>query len=214
MSRQGHFPATITMQFKRKTTSMKVIEKKLQILHFIKQNKRHPTVHSPIKEEAKMAWNLKNYTNKLLPSYDPIFDAEIKKAVYYVTVKRDQNIQSALENVKMFVKENGFRPSSETYDFQYLKSAKDYANQSDKAEINALMKVPTEQAKKISFWMNETLEFIKTKKRLPRQSGSRQERKCYEILKYHRTATGKISLAFMKSVRKLMKDLNVRETND
>jgi hypothetical protein len=99
----------ITVSFKVKTTTLKVVKAKLQILNFIKLNKRQPSVNSDSKKEVKLAWKAKNYTNKLLPCYDPLFANEIGKAEFSNIVRMKEEIAQALDQAEAFVKANGFR---------------------------------------------------------------------------------------------------------
>ncbi len=93
----------ITTKFKRKTTSPKVLVKKTEILDFIAQYGRHPSVHSDNPLEVKMAWNLKNYTNKrLIYSYDSIFHAKVNNVPTRIALHMTNGSLEILNFVKTY----------------------------------------------------------------------------------------------------------------
>ncbi|HBI00868.1 MAG TPA: hypothetical protein DDY18_04510 [Flavobacterium sp.] len=107
----------IKTKFKRKTTSTKVLVKKTEILDFIAQYGRHPSIHSDNPLESKMGWNLKNYTNKLVLSYDPIFHAKVKQ----VPTRRDFDTINDHTTIIKFVRTHKRLPSwNSTGDEQVL----------------------------------------------------------------------------------------------
>ncbi len=214
----------IKMVLNTKTTTLGVINNKLMILKFIRLNRRQPSTHSPSKKEVKLAWAMKNYTNKLNPSYDSFFDKEVKKAKTHSQNKLETDALKYLELAEQFVKDNGFRiettrsfeRSSNDPGYCFAKLAyRTYMSKLLKkhdfeGRLEKIMAHPTQSEFQRDNKRLETMRFIQDNGRFPKLSNGDYEKQMYGYIVNAFDCPTKQNLKFRQAVKQIAIKLNLQ----